>query len=110
MRRTHCPNWRESMRRDLFVVAAMTIVLFISATFTVHSPAVEAASPAKDTCDQACLSKFVDQYLAALLIHDPSGLPVAADAKLTENTKPTSLGEGLWKTLKFIKFRGETVC
>ena len=51
----------------------------------------------------------MDQYLAALLIHDPSGLPVAADAKMTENTKPTTLGEGLWKTLKFIKFRGETV-
>ncbi len=97
------------MRRDLFAVAAITVALLISATITAHSPAVVAASPAKDACDQACLSKFVDQYLAALLIHDPSGLPVAADAKLTENTKPTPLGEGLWKTLKFIKFRGETV-
>ena len=28
---------------------------------------------------------------------------------MTENTKPTPLGEGVWKTLKYIKFRGETV-
>ena len=97
------------MLRNLFAVAAAAMALLIAASFAVHSRHVEAASPAKDACDRKCLSGFVDQYLAAILIHDPSGLPVAADAKMTENTKPTSLGEGLWKTLKFIKFRGETV-
>jgi len=97
------------MRRNLFAVAAMAVALLIAGSFMAHSRAVDAASPAKDACDRACLSGFVDQYLAALLIHDSSGLPVASDAKLTENTKPTPLGEGLWKTLKFIKFRGETV-
>jgi len=97
------------MRRNLFAVAAMAVALLVAASFTAHSRAVHAAAPAKDACDRACLNGFVDQYLAALLIHDPSGLPVAADAKLTENTKPTPLGEGLWKTLKYIKFRGETV-
>ncbi len=97
------------MLRNLFAVAAAAMALLIAASFAVHSRHVEAASPAKDACDRKCLSGFVDQYLAAILIHDPSGLPVAADAKMTENTKPTPLGEGLWKTLKFIKFRGETV-
>jgi len=85
------------------------MTLLIAGSFTAHLCAVHAASPAKAGCDQACLSGFVDQYLAALLIHDPSGLPVATDARLTENTKPTPLGEGIWKTLKYIKFRGETV-
>jgi hypothetical protein len=92
-----------------FAVAVVAVALLIAGRFTARSRAVEAAGPASNACDHACLSGFVDQYLAALLIHDPSGLPVAADAKLTENTKPTPLGEGIWKTLKFIKFRGETV-
>jgi hypothetical protein len=97
------------MLRNLFAVITAAVALLIAASFAAHSRDVEAASPANDACDRKCLSGFVDQYLAAILIHDPSGLPVAADAKMTENTKPTSLGEGLWKTLKFIKFRGETV-
>ena len=97
------------MRKSFFAVAVMSVASLIAGSLTMHSRAAEAASPAKDACDRACLSGFVDQYLAALLIHDPSGLPVAADAKLTENTKPTPLGEGVWKTIKYIKFRGETV-
>jgi hypothetical protein len=52
---------------------------------------------------------FVDHYLAALLKHDPARLPVTANVKSTENTKPIPLRERLWKTIKFIKFRGETV-
>jgi hypothetical protein len=97
------------MRRNRFAVIATAATFLIAGSFAEHSRDVEAAGPAKDACDQKCLSGFVDQYLAAILIHDPSGLPVATDAKMTENTKPTSLGEGLWKTLKYIKFRGETV-
>jgi hypothetical protein len=97
------------MRRNSFAVATLALALLIAGSFAAHSREVRAASPAKTACDRGCLSGFVDQYLAALLIHDPSGLPVAADAKLTENTKPTHLGEGIWKTVKYIKFRGETV-
>jgi hypothetical protein len=39
----------------------------------------------------------VGQYLAALVLHDPSRLPVADNCRFTENTKELSLGEGLWK-------------
>jgi hypothetical protein len=40
----------------------------------------------------------MDQYLAALAKNDPSGVPLAEDVKLVENTKKTAIGEGLWKT------------
>jgi hypothetical protein len=51
----------------------------------------------------------MDQYLSALGKHDPSGLPVATDATMTENTKRVALGDGIWKTMKYMKFRGETI-
>ena len=41
---------------------------------------------------------MMDQYLAALAKHDPSGVPLAEDVKLVENTEKTPIGEGLWKT------------
>jgi hypothetical protein len=51
---------------------------------------------AAPTCDRACLIAIVDQYLAALVKHDPSGLPLAAQFKYTENTATIPLGDGLW--------------
>jgi hypothetical protein len=49
--------------------------------------------------DREPLVRLMDQYLAALVKHDPSGLPLAADVKLVENITPTPVGEGLWKTI-----------
>jgi hypothetical protein len=40
----------------------------------------------------------MDQYLAGLAKNDPSGVPLAEDVMLVENTKKTPIGEGLWKT------------
>jgi hypothetical protein len=55
-----------------------------------------AASAAK--CDRACLDKTVDNYIAALVAHDPSKVAFAADVKFVENVTPMKPGEGLWKT------------
>ena len=49
-------------------------------------------------CTRKCLVDMMDQYLAALPKHDPSGLPLAKDVKLVENTKKTPIGKGLWQT------------
>lgn len=49
-------------------------------------------------CDRACLIKLADDYLAALVAHDPKAVPLAADLKFVENLVPTKAGEGLWAT------------
>ena len=36
-------------------------------------------------CDRACLAALMDQYLAAVVKHNPAGLPIASDVKLVEN-------------------------
>jgi hypothetical protein len=76
--------------------------------FAIPSLAAPRPKPSA-ACDQACLTGFMDQYLAALEKHDPSGLPVASSAKMTENTKPIRLREGVWKTMKYMQFQGETI-
>ena len=51
------------------------------------------------TCDRACLDGLLDDYVAALIAHDPGRLPVAEDVKFTENLVPLAFGkEGLWRT------------
>jgi hypothetical protein len=49
-------------------------------------------------CDRTCLNGFVDQYLAALVAHDPARLPLGRDVKFTENGQALHLGDGLWGT------------
>lgn len=44
------------------------------------------------------LAAIVDRYLVALAANDPSGLPLAAGARFTENGRRLALGEGLWRT------------
>jgi hypothetical protein len=41
-------------------------------------------------CTRALLDGSMDAYLAALSAGDPSGLPLAADVKFTENARPRS--------------------
>jgi hypothetical protein len=74
------------MRRNAVILAILLI-----------SGAVNFASAA-EKCDRACLVALMDQYLAALPKHDPSGLPLARDVKLVENTQKIRIGKGLWET------------
>ena len=48
-------------------------------TETETAAGVETAAP----CDRACLEGFVDQYLAALVAHDASQLPLTENARYT---------------------------
>src|SRR5262245_40837477 len=58
-----------------------------------------AAQGAQGTCDPAWLLKMADDYLAALVAHDPAKAAIAPNAKLTEQTKVMKIGEeGLWKS------------
>ena len=49
-------------------------------------------------CDRACLEGVIDQYLAAVVAHDPKRLPLSADVMYTENNQVIEVGDGFWKT------------
>ena len=49
-------------------------------------------------CDRACLKGLIDQYLAAVVAHDPKRLPLAPDARYTENGQALAFGDGFWAT------------
>jgi len=51
------------------------------------------------TCDRACLEGFVDQYLDAVVAHDPKQLSLASNVKFTENGVRLQVGDAHWKTV-----------
>ena len=49
-------------------------------------------------CDRACLENFVDQYMDALIAHDPKKLPMSVRVKNTEDGVQLIPGDGFWRT------------
>jgi hypothetical protein len=53
---------------------------------------------ADQPCDRACLEGFVNDYLTAMVAHDPKRLPVTPNVKFTEDDVALKLGDALWGT------------
>lgn len=58
----------------------------------------QAAQSVPQCTSRDCLNKLVDDYVAALVAHDPLRLPFAKNARFVENVERKRLGEGLWQT------------
>jgi hypothetical protein len=80
------------------IVAVATAGLLLLA-LSARPPRTAAAGAA---CDRVCLNGIMDQYLAAMVMHDPSKLPLAKNLKFTEDGVRLQLGDGLWATASSI--------
>ncbi len=74
----------------------------VAAALMLASNANASTGPIPLNCDRGCLEDVVDQYLAALVAHDPKRLPLSADVKYTEQDQPMELGDGFWKTVQSV--------
>src|SRR5689334_18718885 len=54
---------------------------------------------AQTTCDRSCLRTMLDQYLQAIVKHDPKAAPLIVGFRQTENAVNVSPGGGVWKTV-----------
>jgi hypothetical protein len=70
----------------------------LAALLAVCATGFSSTSPAAENCDRACLTGIITTYVDAMVAHDPSKLPLADNAKITENSKAIKLADGLWKT------------
>jgi hypothetical protein len=58
-----------------------------------------APAAAQSACDRACLRTLLDQYLNAVIKHDPKAAPLVVGFRQTENAINTRPGNGVWKTV-----------
>jgi hypothetical protein len=91
-RRAWVGNFEERVMRK----KCMLVTLLIAATAI--CPALLQAATLINCKTRACYERLVDDYLAALVAHDPSRIAFAPDARFVENIKATKIGDGLWKT------------
>jgi hypothetical protein len=74
------------MKKSVVILSLLVALTMLSCTLSTDKP------------DRTTLINLMEQYLASMAKHDPSGLPLAEDVKLVENTEPTPIGKGLWET------------
>jgi hypothetical protein len=74
------------------------LVMMLVATVVALCPAPGRAQTLINCKTRSCYDRLVDDYLAALVAHDPSRIAFAANARFVENIKATKIGDGLWKT------------
>jgi hypothetical protein len=61
------------------------------------------------TCDRACLTRFIDDYYAALIANDAARLPQAAKARITLNGDEVTLARTFWDSAQKVRWRFDAV-
>src|ERR1700678_3774007 len=79
-------RWLRASAHVLFVVVALLVASSSTLAATVE-------------CDRACLKSALDQYLNAIVKHDPTAAPLWVGYRQTENAAVVKPGEGIWKTV-----------
>lgn len=78
------------------VLLAASLAIGVS---TAATPAGASLPPNVGTgdCDRACLQGLAEQFIQALLAHDPSKVPLAKGVRYSENSVPLPIPDGFWK-------------
>ena len=85
------------MRVKIVGMGALACLAAIILTGYLSKPVI-ATGPIPTDCDRACLEGLADQYLNAVVAHDPKTLPLAQDVKYTEQDQVMDVGDGFWGT------------
>ena len=86
------------MRSTLVALVVIAVVVIAIVIGNVVPKADASTGPIPLNCNRACLENVIDQYLAAVVAHDPKRAPLSQDVKYTENDQVIEVGDGFWKT------------
>jgi hypothetical protein len=76
--------------------AAMAVAALFATAPAMAQPAATAVSI---PCERACMEGLAGKVLAALAAHDAKSLPLARNARYTENGQEMGFDNGLWQTM-----------
>jgi hypothetical protein len=88
------------MRFSFVALGAIVLVGSLMLTGSLGPEADASTGPIPLNCNRACLENVVNQYLTALVAHDPTRLPLSKDVMYTENNQVIEIGDGFWKTVE----------
>lgn len=84
------------LRPAMCALFAATMISFLTPA-SAQTSAMPPANVGTGDCDRACLQGLAEQFIAALIAHDPSKVPLAKNARYSENSVPLPIPDGFWK-------------
>jgi hypothetical protein len=91
---------RGKLRQQIAIAASVLLVLTISLHAAPTAAQTGASLPPNvgtGDCDRACLQGLAEQFIAAVIAHDVSKVPLAKGARYSENSVPLPIPDGFWK-------------
>ena len=86
--------------RSRFAFGVLAVAITVALTSYLPNRIDASTGPIPLNCNRACLEGVVNDYLTALIAHDPKRLPLSADVKYSENAQLLPVGDGFWKTVE----------
>lgn len=84
----------------LVMIASTALALLLGVAAHAGEPATALSTEELGiTCDRACLIGVMDQYLAAMIAHNPAAAAFATHVKFTENGVVLPIGAATWQTI-----------
>lgn len=74
-----------------------TLLALYSLAFTGLNTQTFAADDTR--CERQCIEAIVNDYVQALVAHDPNTIAADSTLRVTENGQVTPLGEGIWQSI-----------
>ena len=97
----HTVNHWYSKKEDNVMRSTLAICILAAIAAAFNAVVAGAGTgPIPLNCDRACLENLINQYLDALVAHDPGPLPLSRDVQYTENSQILEVGDGFWKTVE----------
>ena len=84
--------------RNRATLGCATALIALISIATVGDADAQRPARVAARCDRPCLEGLVADYLAAVVAHDASRLPLAGDVRYTENEQLLAVGDGFWQT------------
>ncbi len=91
---------KNNFNRRVAVATAAIIVAGVAGHGSLATAQSGAALPpnvGSGDCDRACLEGIAEQFIAAVIAHDASKVPLAKNARYSENSVPLPIPDGFWK-------------
>ncbi len=86
------------MKLIRYLMLGPLLALMVACSGPSEPGAVDVLSSGPCTNDRDCLIRMADNYLRALVAHDPQQVPLASDLRFVENIERKQVGQGLWQT------------
>lgn len=81
------------MKRNLPLMLSTALLITAASSLSAQS------ASAQESCDRSCLNTILDQYLSAVVAHDPGAAPLALGIRQTENAINVAPGGGTWQSV-----------